>query len=257
LDEDIKLRSPVIKSLVKKWLLRHNIVLSRPPGQFNVGAFKLRAARDRGLKVNLAVDGGASNGGWTREFRVIFPDARILCIEPREDTQDNLKAMAAELGNIEIAQTLIGSFDGEIEYHQQFDQSSILPNHEGRFFGRRVKGPITTLDALISKMNLPEPDLIKLDLQGAELMCLQGATRALKHAKAIQLEVSFIEFQKGMPLAADVIAFMAARRFRLYDIIALWHRPLDGALVQGDFLFLSESSELLSDRRWSSDAKKA
>jgi hypothetical protein len=112
---------------------------------------------------------------------------------------------------------------------------------------------MTTLDRLVSKMGLPDPDLIKLDLQGYELECLRGASRCLQHAEAVLLEVSFIPFQNGMPLIGEVIPFMGERGFRVYDISALWHRPLDGALAQGDFLFLSERSKLLEDKRWSSE----
>ena len=65
------------------------------------------------------------------------------------------------------------------------------------------------------------------------------------------LEVSFIPFMQGAPLIADVIAFMKENRFRCYDVFALWHRPLDGALAQGDVMFVREDNHLLADDRWS------
>ncbi len=89
---------------------------------------------------------------------------------------------------------------------------------------------MTTLDRLIERLDFPQPDLIKLDLQGYELHALAGAEKAMAHAQALLLEVSFIELAEGMPLLAEMIAFMKDHGFRCYDIFGLWHRPLDGAL---------------------------
>ena len=110
---------------------------------------------------------------------------------------------------------------------------------------------MTTLDALVRKMKLPFPELIKLDLQGAELQALAGASECLAHAQAVMLELSFIPLQKNWPLIGDVIPFMKERGFICYDIAGLWHRPLDGALAQGDFVFLNQNNKLRADSRWS------
>jgi hypothetical protein len=64
------------------------------------------------------------------------------------------------------------------------------------------------------------------------------------------LEVTFIAMHQNMPLIGDVIPFMKERGFVCYDILGLWHRPLDGALGQGDFIFLNEKNKLLADPRW-------
>ena len=240
-----------IRDLIKNQLLRRDMILSRPPGQFDITALKLRKARDRGLKVATAVDGGAAEGLWTRQLKTIWPDAGVLCVEPREDTQPALRQLAREMPGVTVAQTLLGDREGEVEFYVHRDQSSMLPDAQGREWGEKRRAPITTLDALLAKLNLPDPDLLKLDLQGAELDCLRGASRCLAAAEAVLLEVSLIELQKGMPLMADVIPFMAQRGFRVYDILSLWHRPLDGALAQGDFLFAAERSGLLADTRWS------
>ena len=130
---------------------------------------------------------------------------------------------------ITVAQTLLGAHEGTIEFYESKHNSSILKDASGREWGKKVIAPVTTLDALITKLALPDPDLIKLDLQGAELDAMRGATRCLAHAEAVMLELSFIELQKGMPLIGDVVPFMAERGFRLYDVTGLWHRPLDGA----------------------------
>jgi len=246
---------PSPRTLVKDLLLKRGVALSRPPGQFNVEDHRLRRARALGLDVRVAVDGGAASGDWTRQLKSIYPDARVLCVEPRDDAQAALRATASELPGVQVAQTLISAAEGEVTFHQNREQSSILADPDAPPAAGGVPTPTTTLDALVTKLGLPDPDLIKLDLQGAELLALDGAARCLRTAQAVLLEVSFIPFLKDIPLVADVVPYMSARGFRVYDIVALWHRPLDGALAQGDVLFVSEKSKLLADPRW--DIKSA
>ena len=248
----------LVREAVKSWLLKRDVVLSRPPGQFNVEDVRLRRAKALGLDVRVAVDGGAASGDWTRAFKAIYPDAQVVCVEPRDDAQTDLKALASELKGIHVAQTLLGATEGTVEFHVNKEQSSILGDFAasaglqgpGAGGGTAVRTPTTTLDALVRRLGLPDPDLIKLDLQGAELMALDGASRCLQSAQAVLLEVSFVQFMKGIPLVGEVVPYMTARGFRLYDVLALWQRPLDGALAQGDFLFVSEKSKLVADTRW-------
>jgi FkbM family methyltransferase len=249
---------PSLREVVKSGLLKRGIVLSRPPGQFNVEEVRLRKAKSLGLDVRVAVDGGAATGDWTRQFKAIWPDAQVVCVEPRDDAQGALKALASEMKGIHVAQTLLSATEGTVEFHVNKEQSSILGDFAATAgvasastgTGNAVPTPATTLDALVRRLGLPDPDLIKLDLQGAELMALEGATRCLQSAQAVLLEVSFLQFMKGIPLVGEVVPYMTARGFRVYDILALWQRPLDGALAQGDFLFVSERSGLVGDARW-------
>lgn len=244
----------LVRELIKRALLRRDTILSRPPGQFELPNLKLAKARDRGLRVNFAVDGGAAEGRWAAELKAIYPAARVLCVEPRADAQPALRARAARLDGVVVAQTLLGAAEGNVAFYQHpshGDQSSVLPAAGRAGAVSPVAAPMTTLDRLVAKLGLPDPDLIKLDLQGYELECLKGASRCLAHAEAVLLEVSFIEIYRGMPLIGAVVPFMSERGFRVYDVPSLWHRPLDGALAQGDFLFVAERSQLLSDARWS------
>ena len=242
-----------MRELIKKQLLQRNMIISRPPGQFSVTELKLAKAKARGLNVRMAVDGGAAEGEWAEHLHEIWPDAKLLAIEPRADAQASLKARAAKVPGMVAAQTLLGPSEGTVEFYESAHNSSLLKDGPDGARGRRVSAPMTTLDALVQQLGLPDPDLIKLDLQGFELECLKGATRCLAHAEAVLLEVSLIPIYDGMPLIADVVPFMSERGFRLYDISGLWHRPLDGALVQGDFLFVANRSKLVSDRRWSAE----
>lgn len=208
-----------------------------------------------GFTPRCVVDGGAADGEWTRLLKRVYPAADVLCVEPRDECQPRLMELQREWPDISVAQVLLGDSQGNAMFNEHAEQSSMLPNARGEGFGLPVARPLTTLDALV-RQTLPQwPDLVKLDLQGAEIQCLEGAAECLRHAHVVMLEVSFLPLYAGMPLLADVVAFMDSRGFRCYDIVGLLRRPLDDALAQGDVTFVRNGSDLISDGRWSRDSR--
>jgi hypothetical protein len=62
-------------------------------------------------------------------------------------------------------------------------------------------------------------DLFKLDVQGSELVVLQGATKLLQEATFVQLESSAIEYNKGGACSYEVDLFLRQHGFYLlYDL---------------------------------------
>jgi len=241
---------PFLKKALKDFLLRRDYVVNRPPGQFNVEAWKYKSLSKRGVGISSAIDGGAADGAWSKMFRSVFPDAKILCVEPREDAYLSLAKWASQEKGISVAQVLLGPDSKEVEFNDSGAQSSVLNFAGGREFGKRSISRMTSLDALVAEKSFQAPDLIKLDLQGYELSALEGATKCVKACKYIQIEVSLFQFQDNQPIFVDIVDYMEGIGFRLYDILALWQRPLDGALGQGDFLFVAKNSPLIKSNEW-------
>jgi hypothetical protein len=100
------------------------------------------------------------------------------------------------------------------------------------------------LDELIAEGKVPRPDFLKLDVQGYELEVLKGGERALSSTRAVLLEVSFIPFFERMPVALDVVNFMAARGFMWYDVLGIYRRRSDDALMQMDVMFVPKADPL-------------
>ena len=53
-----------------------------------------------------------------------------------------------------------------------------------------------------------------MDIQGAELMALKGATKYIQHAKALYLEVNETEVYKGCGLVSEIDAFLLQYKFK-------------------------------------------
>ena len=72
-----------------------------------------------------------------------------------------------------------------------------------------------TLDTIVKERNLPAPDLIKIDVQGAEIDVLKGATETLKSVTDLILEAQVVEYNKGAPLRDEVISYVESIGFKL------------------------------------------
>ncbi len=109
---------------------------------------------------------------------------------------------------------------------------------------------VRSIDSLIAA-GLPVPDLLKADIQGYELEMLRGAEESLQKVKFIQLELSWIPLYEKSPIAADVIQYLGAKNFHVFDICTYSMRPFDQRLTQSDVIFANAELGYFNDSRWS------
>jgi FkbM family methyltransferase len=64
-------------------------------------------------------------------------------------------------------------------------------------------------------------DYLKMDVQGGELMVLEGARERLRELLVVHTEIEFLPIYKGQPLFADIDAHMRARGFVLHRLTSL------------------------------------
>ena len=106
-------------------------------------------------------------------------------------------------------------------------------------------------------------DLLKLDIQGAELMVLRHAETRLRDALVIQAEVEFLPLYKDQPLFSEMEMFLRARGFALHRFFPEVTRAVQpmmvnndpyaglGQLVWADAVFIRDLTRIdaLSDRQ--------
>jgi FkbM family methyltransferase len=91
----------------------------------------------------------------------------------------------------------------------------------------------TTLDAFCQAEKIEAIDFLQIDVQGADLLVLQGATQILaRSVLAVQIEVEFAHLYVGQPLFADVDSYLRAQGFTLFDL-ATAHRPRQISPIRG------------------------
>lgn len=222
----------------------------------------LEQIRRLGFSPTTVLDVGAGAG--TPPLYAAFPSARHVLFEPIAEQETALQTLQKQYPGMEYVRAAAGARSGRALINVHTDHlhgSSLLKEQLSDFDGVEREIDIVTIDETCARLNCAGPFLIKLDTQGAELEALRGATQTLAAAEYVLMEVSFFEFYKGSPLAADVIAFMQERGFAIYDMLGKNYRPLDGALAQADLAFVKRDGQFRKSNlyatadQWSSQAE--
>jgi FkbM family methyltransferase len=208
-----------------------------------------------GFSPSTVIDVGVAYG--TMSLYTKFPNARHLLIEPLEefehklmdicnryDAEYVLAAAGACLGKtgIVISPDLVGSSF----MRKKDDEGTII---------REV--PVITLDSVCKERDLKGPYVVKVDVQGAELLVLEGGSKILEDTELIILEVSLFRFAQGFPDFYEVIDYMKKRGFVTYEILGGHNRPLDGARAQVDIAFVQENGMFRASNAWATPEQRA
>ena len=105
----------------------------------------------------------------------------------------------------------------------------------------------------IAKESETDFDVIKLDVQGAELDVLRGATSALRTAIAIEIEVEFCEIYKGQPLFDQIFSYLREHGFEFIDFLFIYRWSPDqfngiGQSTFADALFMPAPETISKSR---------
>jgi FkbM family methyltransferase len=205
---------------------------------------RMRALKDLGFNPKAILDVGANTGEWTREMKTIFPDARFFMVEANMQHKGSLEKIGSPF---RIA--AVGHVDNEeVDFYKTaapgFRDSntgaSIFKEINNKHFEGEnlVKERVVmrTIDSLVEEAGETGPfHLLKLDVQGAEIVALQGARAVLEHTAFVLLELSVTPFNLNAPLAFEAHAFMERIGFMLVDVVGLNYNGT--SLLQVDALF--------------------
>lgn len=131
--------------------------------------------------------------------------------------------------------------------------SLLTPNPEvlNLFHGFPDWGKVLSTEIVTTKKldDIPETkgvDLIKMDIQGAELMVFKNAKKRLKDALVIQSEVEFLQMYVDQPLFSDVELFLRKNNFIFHKFFPISSRTIRPMLVNND-IYAPFSQQLWAD----------
>jgi FkbM family methyltransferase len=181
----------------------HKMVLSTGDGRPVVGmvadVYEEATTRlfDRLLKPGMmAVDIGAHVGYFTLlAAKRVGPAGTVLAFEPDADNHAALLKNIAmnNYQNITVARQAVSDREGHAQLHLTQTGSG---RHSMFHHGLPERGSVdietTTLDATLEELGWPHVDLIKIDVEGAEVSVLNGMAQLLESQTAPDVIVEFM-----------------------------------------------------------------
>ena len=184
------------------------------------------------IEIDSVLDIGAHKGLWTKKFKEHYPDVKQLMIEANADHIDDL----IRIGHYMTA--LIGKTNDEVDYYVCDDKQN---NHGNGMYKENTNVPFkkttrrcVTLDSLLPGQRF---DLIKMDVQGAELDIIQGSPGFIHNAKYLWLELQPHNYNIGAPSAGKVIGYLHQIGFEMVTIDEV--NMGNGVIMGMDMIFVN------------------
>jgi FkbM family methyltransferase len=163
----------------------------------------------------VVYDLGANTGIHALLFsRLVGPAGRVFAFEPLAENIAEIERLKILNGvtNMVVLGQAVSDHSGVTQFligmHPK--QGSLVGI--GRQTGQRVEVPIASLDDLIDG-GLPPPDFVKMDIEGAESLALDGFARSLATIRpTLQIELHSLDQNR------KVGAFFAKRDYRLFRV---------------------------------------
>jgi FkbM family methyltransferase len=169
------------------------------PGPSSVGFLfgthdlEVQSALGRLLRPGMTAFDLGANVGFTAVLmaRCVSPGGRVVCFEPLPANAELIAKNAALNGfdGVVVRPEAVGRADGEAEFFLSHSptwgrlaQAGAAPEQSGS-----TRVPVRSLDSLWAAGLLPRPDVIKIDVEGAEADVIAGAREFLAATRPVLL----------------------------------------------------------------------
>ncbi|MBD2099630.1 FkbM family methyltransferase [Leptolyngbya sp. FACHB-261] len=196
--------------------------------------------------VKTVIDIGANIGQFAQEIHEALPEALIYSFEPLKDCYEELFAKAKGIPQFRVFNVALGDESGEIDiYSNEFSpSSSFLPMenlHKECFpYTKEVipqKVKILRLDDIASSLDLPQPILVKIDVQGFEDRVISGGMSVINRASTLIIELSIEKLYKDQLLFDEMYRLITKLGFQYRGNYDQLQNPDDRRILQVDGIF--------------------
>jgi len=165
----------------------------------------------KGIFYDVGANGGYMSVCAASHFR---GEIHVVSIEPQRDLArlTGISMLINGFANFDVFPVLLGDTEKDEKFYLTADSvhASMRPRvDEHRRFKVKatISVPMTTLDALVSKYKAPIPNVIKLDVEGAELLVLKGGRNTLLSSRPAVILESDANMQRFGYSRRDLVSF--------------------------------------------------
>ena len=184
------------------------------------------------------LDIGAHVGDFTSTLSKLSPECEFIMVEANPHCEPYLSKLNHPYHILALS-NYTGTTSLHIEKANHIGTGASIYRENTEWYGdgkyELIETPVNTLDNLNF---FPDEmiDLVKIDVQGAELDILNGGNKTIKRSKYLLLEVSTLQYNIGAPLMDQVVSKLKEYEFVIDDILD-YQKLSDGSIFQLDILF--------------------
>jgi FkbM family methyltransferase len=204
------------------------------------------------VREPVIIDIGAHTGAVARTYRERFPLASIHCFEPFPESFQALSQNMAGDARTHCHRTAVSDEKGTALLNANLSSAtnSLLATDErgAVFWGEglldttsQIEVGTTTVDAFCLEAGIPQVDILKMDVQGAEFSVLVGAqdTLANQRVSLVYTELIVCPTYRGQHKLHEYLSLLDSHGYDLLDFFDPFRSH--NQLIQADAVFLSSS----------------
>lgn len=162
-----------------------------------------------------ALDIGANRGDWATAFLKVFPHSKVICFEPDPLSKQYFQVLLDRFPSLELHNIALAERNGNTILYTRdevWGGASIVSRARSGF-NRKINVELVTLDSFMDSREL-FPDVIKIDVEGAEMLVLQGGINTLSRVSIVQFEFSDLQMASRLYFK-DFFDLFTSTGFRL------------------------------------------
>lgn len=160
--------------------------------------------------INYILDLGCRDGSEAIQFSNAFPNAKIISVEANPNQIETIKSNIRDYPNIQIFNFGASNKEEELDFNisstVNVGNSSFLKktgdydHHENMAFHDPIKVKTKRLDNFLKELQIPQVDILWMDIQGFEGKAMEGLGEYVKKIKILYSEITYKEMYKDQLL---------------------------------------------------------
>ena len=177
-----------------------------PPNHFNY----LKSLKDSGFEPKVIYDIGSCVLHWTNKAKELWPNATFILFDAFREAEflysnyDYHIGVLCDQDNRELRFYKNINLPGGNSYYRE------VGCENGKYFpvDNFVIETGMTLDTIVKTRGFPLPDLIKIDVQGAEKDIISGGKNVLSNATHLICEMQHTNYNDGAPKVTETLPYI-------------------------------------------------
>lgn len=167
--------------------------------------------RKMGFEPKVIYDIGACVLHWTKAVKELWPEAEVVlfdAFEPAAFMYEGYRHWVGVLSDQDGREVPFHQNDrhpGGNSYYREIGTKNLFP--VGTHTVRRAR----TLDAIVREYGFPPPDLVKIDVQGAERDVMVGGRQTIGAAQRLVVEMQHEARNDGAPMVLETLPWIESQ----------------------------------------------